>query len=259
MSKDEGYILWHRKARHNWKYQDPQFRSAWNWILTEAEWRDFNGLKRGQVRFSLSQAKELWGMSKKKALVFLNRCVQDGSITWEKGKPGRPNKLVRAPFFAPINAPINAPISGTITVLKYNNYQPCQEGGAPINAPCLEMVRVPLTNKKSTKNNTEKRREEPSSSKIKWPKKAPKDPREINECLGLVDLDALREKYGAVVDQEWPRFMECAIEGTDKKVGRNPYNWKDFQKACRNWIDRKLKWEADRNQPSQPMLPEFKD
>jgi hypothetical protein len=131
----QGRIYLWRKFLNDWKGKHPLYRSAWTWILLNAVWNPegFNGLMRGQVRFSVKQAKKLWGLSPTQARRFLKACVEDGSISWQKGKAGRPitsakskgsEKYLRHGAIEGGNSGGNSgAIMGVITVLKYNEYQ----------------------------------------------------------------------------------------------------------------------------------------
>lgn len=135
--KCEGFILFHRKARKDWKWRNPQFRSAWIWLLVEAEWAEFNGLKRGQVRFSVRQAEKLWGMSKGQASRFLKRCVDDGSIAWSKGHGGRKIGQKSGTVFGTQSGTVFGTVFGTVysivTILNYDLYQDIGRWSGTVN------------------------------------------------------------------------------------------------------------------------------
>jgi hypothetical protein len=200
-TEQQGWILLYRQLMRDWKGQHPMCRSAWTWILLNAEWnpKGFKGLQRGQVRFSVDQAQKLWGMSPTAARRFLAACVKDGSISWEKGKPGRPttkriseNNSRHGGISGGISGGNSGGISGIITVLKYDEYQIMPEIVGGISGGNTKTFHglikgsksAPDTadeglSKESTKESTNKRRvlvaDAPASPGKKSSRKASKD------------------------------------------------------------------------------------
>lgn len=119
--KDKGRILLWRKIEDSWQWEKPLWRSAWVWMLVKATHKAYNGLQVGQVRFTLSMAKREWGMTKDQARHFIGKCVQEGDIMWE---PGRPGKLLTRPTSFTSSFPTSDPTSpGKITLLNYTKYR----------------------------------------------------------------------------------------------------------------------------------------
>ena len=123
--KNEGFVLLHRKVRHDWKWSNPTYRAAWTWIIVNAEWNPhgYNGLERGQVRFSIMQAPKLWGMSKSEASRFLGRCEQDGDITWKRGTGGRRKNAPTGSQSGSDSGNVYGNVYGVISICNYNMYQ----------------------------------------------------------------------------------------------------------------------------------------
>lgn len=192
-NKNEGYICLHRKIRNDWKWKNPIYRSAWDWILVNAEWNPdgYNGLERGQVRFSVTQSQELWGMSPTTAKRFLKRCEEDGSIIWSRGYPGRKFQLGHGPINGPISGPISDPKAGIITVLNYNKYQAPPNQSGPISGPIGNPISGPLTNTSSNTSTNKK-----STRKPKTKKQPYHDSETFIEDARAIDLQPYRDKYG---------------------------------------------------------------
>ena len=142
MAKNKGFIKLYRSD--DWKMEKPLYRAAWVWMLMRAAHQDNGDLKRGQLHFSIHLGPEVFGMSVRSTGRLLRRMVEDGSILWEKGRPGPPRK--GATITATNKATITATNSGTITILKYSEYQATDRtratnkatNGDPINDPSLK-------------------------------------------------------------------------------------------------------------------------
>ncbi|MGO9568101.1 MAG: hypothetical protein ACLP5H_11210, partial [Desulfomonilaceae bacterium] len=148
------------------------YRSAWTWILLKAEWnpKGFNGLQRGQVRFSVNQAQELWGMSPTAARRFLAACVADGSISWERSKGGRP-AIRRISQKQQKHGAVSARVFGAVNGAVSSKVMPSK--------PAPDAPRDGLS-KESSKESTNKRRvpvaEAPVSPSKKSSKQVPTEP-----------------------------------------------------------------------------------
>ena len=62
--ENAGYIFLWRKIRDDWRWSKREWAYAWIWMLLEAVWEPEgrDGLRRGQLRFSVTWAEKLWGM-----------------------------------------------------------------------------------------------------------------------------------------------------------------------------------------------------
>lgn len=129
-----GYFLVHRKFLDDWKWQMP-YRGAWLWMMAKARWAEYEGLQRGQLRFSVSWAPKEWGMSVTAARNFLRRCENekdkdgkpDPCILWQRGKGGHIQHSTRdVPGYVLGygNSDVQCDVTGLITILKYDEYQP---------------------------------------------------------------------------------------------------------------------------------------
>lgn len=86
MAKHKGWIKLWRKIQDDWKWENPYHLKAWLWLLLNAEWEENNGLKPGQLLSTTRQIAKASGMSQSSATRFLERCVQEGDIAWDKAK-----------------------------------------------------------------------------------------------------------------------------------------------------------------------------
>jgi len=120
----KGFLLLHRKIEGDWKWGNPLYRSAWIWLLVNANWTDEDGLQRGQVRFAVTQAPALWGMSKATAARFLGRCQREGDIRWQKGRGGwQKHETQDESQDETQDETQDESQVGLITILKYKEYQ----------------------------------------------------------------------------------------------------------------------------------------
>jgi hypothetical protein len=121
----------------------------------EPEGRD--GLKRGQVRISLNKAAKEWGFTRAQGRRFLQRCVSEGDIEWERGRGGRPKTTSQgaapsAQKSGPVSVPVSVPVSGVMTICHYDRYQTGFKKGEPVSVP----VSVPLSGNSPANNKKER-------------------------------------------------------------------------------------------------------
>jgi hypothetical protein len=96
---------------------------------------------------------------------------------------------------------------------------------------------------------TEKKpRKKRRSRADKWPLLT--DPDEIRETIAAqVNPELYRPKFPDLdIDSTLLLFREVATEGTAQKPGANPYKWRDWPKAFRNFCQNQMKFYRDRLQ-----------
>lgn len=124
--KPRGFVYVDRRITSDWKW-DARYRAAWLWLIVEAAFKDHAGLKRGQVRFSVTKSMELWGMTESMARRFLKRCEHDDDIKWERGHGGKspivsPEKNLDCQSDGNCDGESDGQW-GIITLLNYDKYQ----------------------------------------------------------------------------------------------------------------------------------------
>jgi len=237
-----GYILLHRKIQLSWQWTNPVWRSAWIWMLMEAEYEDRPelGLKRGQFFSSAKEIGDEGGMGKTAAARFLATCVDEGDLLWEKGFGGK---------FGTQYETAKGTQSGIglsrFTIIKYDCYQPrpgtqygTQSGTASPNSSIL--------------NKKEKNRLVSNETEKVPRKKATKKVDELFKILGDIDRRTIAQEFPNVdARAEWSEFQRYVLEGTPANPTPNPRNWKDLSMAWRNWCRRKSTQGGGYQQPEQ--------
>lgn len=142
--EEKGFFPISRKIVDHWTWKDPITRSAWEWLLLMAAFSPHDGLKRGQVYFSIYDGKEFWGMTVPQTRRFLKKLSTPGpwndykpEITWERGRGICATCDISTRESTRSDTPKNTHEStrsdtrkGIITLLEYNTYNPSQKGSS---------------------------------------------------------------------------------------------------------------------------------
>lgn len=251
-----GYVKLYRKISESWQWSHPLWRGAWVWMLLEARAKDCpdKGLLRGQLWFSITWSKKLLNMTQDQARYFLNKCVTEGDISWQRGEGYRGKYTVGIPARSPArntgHSPGHSPARyGLITLLNYDQYNTNGEASPdhnPTHSTGRRTVGIPGLPKECIKKEKNEEQEPPLPPHGGTGKKrgALKDPVKLQEELAAINIAEfirIYEPQGLDVIACFDDFSDYVLKGSAKKPTPNPSNWIDFSRAFHDSCKRSLR------------------
>lgn len=263
----EGFLPLFRSIRNSWQWKKPLWRSAWVWLLIEARYADGNGLKRGQVRGSLSYFAKAWGMTKKQARTFLTECVKHHDAQWQRGKGGHFLCCSQGTAEGTAEEPAEGTAEGTalsvVTLCNYEKYRALFVGNGTAEEPALEPAEGSALGP-NHKQGIETKKETKKKTTTRTPRSTGKPPiaktlEEVDQEIGsiiIADFFRQYEPQGLDVAQCFDSWREyCRGEKPSNPV-INPgkfclgYFGKAFHNACKGAIKRGYHLLKDKESPT---------
>lgn len=248
-----GYVKLHRKILESWQWSRSEWAHLWStmMVLAEYEDQDDEGLKRGQFFSSVAELHRITKIPETNIRRFLQRCLDEKDLLWEKSPGGRrPAELV---------AEFSGGVFSRFTIVKFDLYNGVIGGvsGGVVSSSSYRKKKkriVPVSDETTPKKT----------------KEVPRDLETLRKLLEGIDRKKIAEQFPDVdVRAEWSKFQRDILEGTPKHPRPNPFDWKgsprSWQAGFRNWCENARKWggretpvqDSSSNNPAYKPLKDY--
>ena len=186
-------------------------------------------------------------MTIKQVRYFLEKCVQEGDIVWEKSKGGGyhcANGTVKGTVRVTVSGTVSGTVSSTITLCNYDKYQPngnsdghgeCNGEGTVMDCANGTILEEGKKEERTKKKNRSTRPSKPVASH---------DVEKLQEILSGINMAEFDRKYGPQgldIFTCFDDFTDYVLNGSAKDPRPNPAKWTDFSRAFHDSCKRALR------------------